>query len=187
MLGVCRQYVKDLHHAEDLLLQGFLKVFTNLNTFKHEGSFEGWIRRIMVNTCISYLRKKNLVDLSDKDYVFNDTLIERRERRLESFDTIFTSFRKPIDSLGIENIDAKPIRFFKDHDIYEPFKEEFAMKTIGGEKMYTKDANVFAYYKKEEPEEPLRALLFHPETNKLIVWIMMNQGGYKYFLTFNLF
>ena len=121
------------------------------------------------------------------DYVLNDTLIERRERRLESFDTIFTSFRKPIDSLGIENIDAKPIRFFKDHDIYEPFKEELAMKTIGGEKMYTKDANVFAYYKKEEPEEPLRALLFHPETNKLIAWIMINQGGYKYFLTFNLF
>ncbi|CAI8357645.1 MAG: ECF RNA polymerase sigma factor SigW [Polaribacter sp. SA4-10] len=58
MLGVCRQYVKDLHHAEDLLLQGFLKVFTNLATYKNKGSFEGWIRRIMVNTCISYLRKK---------------------------------------------------------------------------------------------------------------------------------
>lgn len=73
MLGVCRQYVKDLHHAEDLLLQGFLKVFTNLHKFKHEGSFEGWIRRIMVNTCISYLRKKNRIDLSDEDYVFNDS------------------------------------------------------------------------------------------------------------------
>lgn len=65
MLAVCRQYVKDMHHAEDLMLQGFLKVFTNLHTFKHQGSFEGWIRRIMVNTCISYLRKKNLLDLSD--------------------------------------------------------------------------------------------------------------------------
>ncbi len=60
MLGVCRQYVKDLHHAEDLLLQGFLKVFKNLDKFKDEGSFEGWIRRIMINTCISYLRKKKL-------------------------------------------------------------------------------------------------------------------------------
>ncbi|WP_405604335.1 RNA polymerase sigma factor [Polaribacter sp. Asnod1-A03] len=79
MLGVCRQYVKDLHHAEDLLLQGFLKVFTNLHKFKHEGSFEGWIRRIMVNTCISYLRKKNLVDLSDEDFVFNDAATESLE------------------------------------------------------------------------------------------------------------
>ncbi|RLJ64536.1 hypothetical protein CLV86_1657 [Lacinutrix venerupis] len=121
------------------------------------------------------------------DYVLNDTLVERRERRLESFDTIFSAFRKPIDSLGIENIDAKPIRFFKNHKIYEPFKEELAKETIGGEKMYTKDANVFAYYKKNEPEKPLKALLFDPDTNKLVAWIMINQGGYRYFLTFNLF
>ena len=79
MLGVCRQYVKDLHHAEDLLLQGFLKVFTNIHKFKHEGSFEGWIRKIMVNTCISYLRKKNVIDLSDEDYVFNDAATESLE------------------------------------------------------------------------------------------------------------
>ena len=71
MLGVCRQYVKDVHHAEDLMLSGFLKVFTNLSQFKNEGSFEGWIRRIIVNTCISYLRKKNPVQLSDEEYVFN--------------------------------------------------------------------------------------------------------------------
>lgn len=79
MLGVCRQYVKDLHHAEDLMLQGFLKVFTNLQKFKYEGSFEGWIRRIMVNTCLSYLRKKNVIDLSDEDYVFNDAATESLE------------------------------------------------------------------------------------------------------------
>lgn len=79
MLGVCRQYVKDLHHAEDLLLQGFLKVFTSIHKFKHEGSFEGWVRRIMVNTCISYLRKKNVIDLSDEDYVFNDAATESLE------------------------------------------------------------------------------------------------------------
>ena len=46
MLGVCRQYVKDLHHAEDLMLSGFLKVFTNLSKFKNEGSFEGWIQEL---------------------------------------------------------------------------------------------------------------------------------------------
>jgi RNA polymerase sigma factor (sigma-70 family) len=79
MLGVCRQYVKDLQHAEDLLLQGFLQVFTNLHKFKNEGSFEGWIRRIMVNTCLSYLRKKNVFDLSDEEYVFNVTPTESFE------------------------------------------------------------------------------------------------------------
>jgi len=93
MLGVCRQYVKDLHHAEDLLLQGFLKVFTNLHKFKHEGSFEGWIRRIMVNTCISYLRKKNRIDLSNEDYVFNDSATESLEN------TTVEDIQKLIDQL----------------------------------------------------------------------------------------
>jgi RNA polymerase sigma-70 factor (ECF subfamily) len=93
MLGVCRQYVKDLHHAEDLLLSGFLKVFTNLHSFKHEGSFEGWIRRIMVNTCISYLRKKNLVDLSDEDYIFN------QEATVSLENTSVEDIQKLIDQL----------------------------------------------------------------------------------------
>ena len=93
MLGVCRQYVKDLHHAEDLMLSGFLKVFTNLHKFKHEGSFEGWIRRIMVNNCISYLRKKNVVDLSDEDYVFNDAATESLEN------TTVEDIQKLIDKL----------------------------------------------------------------------------------------
>lgn len=93
MLGVCRQYVKDVHHAEDLLLSGFLKVFKNLHAFKHEGSFEGWIRRIMVNTCISYLRKKNLVDLSDEEYVFNDAATESLEN------TSVEDIQKLIDKL----------------------------------------------------------------------------------------
>ncbi|WOC40078.1 sigma-70 family RNA polymerase sigma factor [Polaribacter sp. HL-MS24] len=93
MLGVCRQYVKDMHHAEDLLLQGFLKVFTNLHTFKNEGSFEGWIRRIMVNTCISHLRKKNLIDVSEEDRIFNDASTQSLEN------TSVADIQKIIDAL----------------------------------------------------------------------------------------
>lgn len=60
MLSVCRQYIKDVHHAEDVMITAFMKVFTNINKFEHKGSFEGWIRRIMVNECIDYIRvKKN--------------------------------------------------------------------------------------------------------------------------------
>ncbi|MBA6154993.1 sigma-70 family RNA polymerase sigma factor [Tenacibaculum sp. S7007] len=93
MLGVCRQYVKDIHHAEDLMLQGFLKVFNNLKKFKGDGSFEGWIRRIMVNTCISYLRKKNPIQLTDEDYVFNDASIDNIEN------TSVEDIQKLIDQL----------------------------------------------------------------------------------------
>lgn len=79
MLGVCRQYVKDLHHAEELMLSGFLKVFTHIHTFKNEGSFEGWVRRIMVNTCITYLKKKKPIQLTDEEYIFSDAAIENME------------------------------------------------------------------------------------------------------------
>ena len=56
MLALCRRYVRDLQYAEDVMLRGFLKVFLRLNTFRGEGSFEGWIRCIMVRECLSFLK-----------------------------------------------------------------------------------------------------------------------------------
>jgi RNA polymerase sigma-70 factor, ECF subfamily len=57
MLGVCLRYAKDKENAKDVLHEAFLKVFNNLKNFNGSGSFEGWIRRIMVNTSIDHLRK----------------------------------------------------------------------------------------------------------------------------------
>lgn len=59
MLSVCRYYIKDVQKAEETMLNGFFKCFTNLKQFKGEGSFEGWLRRIMVREAISFLRQKN--------------------------------------------------------------------------------------------------------------------------------
>jgi RNA polymerase sigma-70 factor (ECF subfamily) len=59
MLGVCYRYTKSVDDAEDVLQEGFVKVFTHIASFKEEGSLGGWIRRIMVTTAISYLRKHN--------------------------------------------------------------------------------------------------------------------------------
>lgn len=50
------------------MINGFVKVFTHINSFKHEGSFEGWIRKIMVRESISYLRKKQFVVFDDEIY-----------------------------------------------------------------------------------------------------------------------
>lgn len=70
MLSVCRQYIKDIHHAEDVMITGFMKMFTNLKKFEHKGSFEGWIKRIMIHECIDYLRvKKNSFNHKDIDDV----------------------------------------------------------------------------------------------------------------------
>lgn len=59
MFGVCLRYAMDRDEAADLLQEGFIKVFDKLNSFKKEGSFEGWIKRIMVNTALESYRKRN--------------------------------------------------------------------------------------------------------------------------------
>lgn len=67
MLSVCRYYIKDVQHAEEAMLNGFFKVFTKLKNFNSTGSFEGWIRRIMVRESISFLRQKKRIEFSIED------------------------------------------------------------------------------------------------------------------------
>ncbi|PQJ19176.1 RNA polymerase subunit sigma-70 [Nonlabens tegetincola] len=59
MLSVCRQYISPVETAEEIMLNGFFKAFKNIKKYNHNGSFEGWLRRIMVNSCLDHLRKKN--------------------------------------------------------------------------------------------------------------------------------
>lgn len=59
-LKVCARYAKEMQDAEQLLNDGFLKIFTQIEKFNNAGSFEGWMRRIMVNTCLDYLRSSAL-------------------------------------------------------------------------------------------------------------------------------
>ena len=59
MLGVCYRYTKSVADAEDVLQEGFIKVFKNLHQFKFEGELGGWVRRIMVNTALNYLKKNS--------------------------------------------------------------------------------------------------------------------------------
>ncbi len=59
MYAVCLRYARDASEAEDMLQDGFIKVYQNIQSFKFEGSFEGWVRRIMVNTALERFRKKN--------------------------------------------------------------------------------------------------------------------------------
>ena len=57
MLSVCYRYAKNREDAEDMLQEGFIKVFLQIKSYEGRGSFEGWIRRIMVHTCINHLKK----------------------------------------------------------------------------------------------------------------------------------
>ncbi len=57
MFGVCLRYYSNVEVAQDILQDGFIKVFQNIGSYRNEGSIEGWIRRIMVNTALEYHRK----------------------------------------------------------------------------------------------------------------------------------
>lgn len=72
MLSVCRQYIKDVHFAEDVMVTAFVKVFKGLPSFEFKGSFEGWVRRIMVRESITYLRRKQFV-------VYDDEVFEKQQ------------------------------------------------------------------------------------------------------------
>ena len=70
MLNVCRRYSKDVEEAQDMLQEGFIRVFKNLKQYDRQGSFEGWIRKVMVTTSINYFRKFHLnetVEYVDRD------------------------------------------------------------------------------------------------------------------------
>ena len=80
MFGVCLRYSKDYTEAEDSLQEGFIRVFTYLKNFRHEGSLEGWVRRIMVNVSLEKFRKQNVmytvedISIYDSKHSSNDTI-----------------------------------------------------------------------------------------------------------------
>ncbi len=61
MFGVCLRYSNDNSTAEDYLQEAFIRVFTQIKSFRSEGSLEGWIRRVVVNTCLSFIRKNDVM------------------------------------------------------------------------------------------------------------------------------
>ena len=84
MLGVCMRYARDRDTAEEMLQEGFIKIFDKLESFDYKGSFEGWIRRIVSNTAIDNIRKskKNpLLTDNDEDFKLggSDPIVENEE------------------------------------------------------------------------------------------------------------
>lgn len=74
MLTVCRRYLKRREDAEEALLLGFAKMFRALPNYRFEGSFEGWVRRIMVNEALMQLRQRELMTVSFEDFVQPENL-----------------------------------------------------------------------------------------------------------------
>ncbi|MFI5149072.1 MAG: RNA polymerase sigma factor [Bacteroidia bacterium] len=77
MLGICLRYTRNREEAEDVLQDGFVKVFQHLPQYAFAGSFEGWIRKIMVNAALEHLRKRKIVFAqSDIQNLEDDCLLD---------------------------------------------------------------------------------------------------------------
>lgn len=74
MFGVCLRYISDHDSIQDVLQEGFLKVFSNIEGYTSKGSFEGWIRRIMVNTAIDFIRRRRAMGWEAGDEATMDAL-----------------------------------------------------------------------------------------------------------------
>ncbi|MBX2930410.1 MAG: sigma-70 family RNA polymerase sigma factor [Chitinophagaceae bacterium] len=120
MFVVCLRYTKNQADAEDVLQDGFVKLFRNLDKYRGEGSFEGWIRRIFVNTAIEHIRKNknNTNDISDmientiKDNYSNalDNLFEKDLHKITS--TLSDGYKTVFNMYAIEGYSHKEIANF---------------------------------------------------------------------------
>lgn len=79
-MSIAMRYMKNFQAAEDVMVMGFFKIFDNINKYKGEGSFEGWMKRILVNEALMQIRKHNnlrmTVELSDIDKPDNSSVID---------------------------------------------------------------------------------------------------------------
>ena len=98
MFALCQRYMTTTEEAEDALITGFTLIFSKLDTYKKEGSFEGWMKRIMVNNAISCLRtNEKYKNLEDEQYLENmGSETPSPQQRLEAHEIV-----KKIQSLPI--------------------------------------------------------------------------------------
>lgn len=115
MFGICFRYMQDQMEAEEVMIGGFLKVFANLERFRQDGSFEGWIRRIMVNEALTALRKRKLSWIEPLEnarhqgsYSDSDLQFEAEEL-LQMIEKLPTGYRTVFNLYAIEGYSHKEI------------------------------------------------------------------------------
>lgn len=117
MLGICFRYVTDREAAHDVMHDAFITVFTKIGSFRHEGSFEGWMRRVFVTASLGYLRKRgNLADSVKADAVPNlsngeASALEKLEAKElnEKISSLPVGYRTVINLYAVEGYSHKEI------------------------------------------------------------------------------
>jgi RNA polymerase sigma-70 factor (ECF subfamily) len=105
LLGICRRYLKNQQDAEDALMEAFYTIFSKINTFKGQGSFEGWIKKVTVNHCLMAIRKAKpeYSDLDEQfdissnepsplDEIYESELLDLLDRLPDGYRTVFNLY-----------------------------------------------------------------------------------------------
>ncbi len=123
MLGLCYRYTKSLEDAEDVLQEGFIKVFTNIHQYKNEGELGGWIRRIMINTAITYINKHKRYkkEMINDDVLLHAVSEDNPEIKLEVQDIIETIRQLPGNYQIVFNLIA--IEGYKYNEVCDLLKQ----------------------------------------------------------------
>lgn len=109
MKAVCRRYLYDKQEIEPVMNQGFLQVFLNLKKFKGEGSFEGWIRRIVINTCLMENRKKKTPETELTEDFLSDGNQESPEYILKAIESLPKGYREVFNLFEIDGYNHNEI------------------------------------------------------------------------------
>jgi RNA polymerase sigma-70 factor (ECF subfamily) len=116
MYGLCYRYLKDAMEAEDVLIVAFTRVFERIDQFKGEGSFEGWIRRIVVNEALTCLRKRRTMhletELEEADYQLDYRNLEdhlEAEDLIQLINALPTGYRIVFNMYAIDGYSHKEI------------------------------------------------------------------------------
>ncbi|HLG02445.1 MAG TPA: sigma-70 family RNA polymerase sigma factor [Bacteroidia bacterium] len=124
MMGVSLRYARNRDEASDMLQEGFIKVFTSIRNFEGKGSFEGWIRRIVVNTAVDHLRRNKheymivstvyaregeIPDLGDELDEDNNLLDLSEEQILAAVQQLSPAYRTVFNLYVLENFSHKEI------------------------------------------------------------------------------
>lgn len=121
MLSVCYRYAPSREDAEDMLQEGFIKVFSQIHTFQNKGAFEGWIRRIMVHTCINVLkRNKKFSDNVELEHALQASVKEavpsimQAKQVVECIRLLPVGYRTVLNLFAIEGYSHKEIAAMMD-------------------------------------------------------------------------
>jgi RNA polymerase sigma-70 factor (ECF subfamily) len=116
MLAVCYRFAHSREDAEDMLQEGFIKVFSQMHTFQNKGAFEGWIRRVIVHTCINVLkRNKKFNEAVDLEYAVeaqvrdNIPSILQAKQVVECIRMLPTGYRTVLNLYAIEGYSHREI------------------------------------------------------------------------------